>query len=177
MANCFHIVSREGKQYLFKRIPLTVSVKKGTALIRGREFFLEDILSSKSSEIDKLIKYPDGYYVKRNRHYEDNALMEKSISLDHIFLNPVGGRSEEKYHLDIGEEQSDRAYIMYCPGKSSEYKGEKLFILDPEREKEIKIPGGIMKIAHKDGKIFLNGGQGIDVHYDHTWPSRVKVFA
>jgi len=177
MPKCFHIVFRDGNPYLFKRIPLTISVARRRMLIRGKELFLEDILSSKSFGIRQLINDPDGYYVKDSCHYLDGQLKERIISLDNISLDSTGGGQIEKYHLDICKKQSDQAYVMYCPDASLKYKGQKLFILNPGQEEEIKSLGNLIKIAYKDGKILLNGEQGINVRYDHKWPSKMKVFA
>lgn len=175
MAKCFHVFFRKGNPYLSKRIPFVSAFERGGDLRRNPS--LEDHISSMSPEIRQLIDNPDGFHVKDGRHYGEKGSKEWNLSLDNISLEPVGGWQAEKYKLDVCKQQSNQAYVMLCPNDSSGYQGRRVFILNPGEEKEVEVLGNTIKIAHKDGKIFLNGGQGIDVHYDHTWPSKMKVFA
>jgi len=159
---------------LFKYIPLIGSVREQWVLERGESVFLEDVVVSESSEIKKLIGDPDGYHVKCSRHYQDGFLMEETIYLDHIKLVRYGSEAE-RYHLDLEENPSEQIYLLYCPKK--EYRGQKVFKLNPGQKAEIFHSGNLIKVAYEDGKISLNGEQGINVFPDWQFPKKVGVFA
>lgn len=176
MANCFHIalLGKEKKPCVFKYIPLIGSIRKNGSLERGDSVFLEDVVISESREIKRLINDPDGYHVKCGRHCQDGLLMDETIYLDHIVLGRYGSVAE-RYHLDLEENPSEQIYLLYCP--KTEYRGQKVFKLNPGEKVEIFHSGNLIKAAYEDGKISLNGERGIDVFYDHTWPEKMRIFA